>query len=211
MDVAFVVQRFGNCCCSTRVDARVPTEHRTKEPARGITVAKVQEPIWLQPLIDGDFASAPITSGLVRSNSRDHGSTATLAQVACVAALAGYATDHDVVAIDPTIGSGEMLATLAQAVCRSGGRVAARGVDLNEPIARAAADRVRPYAVSVDVHAANTLTDDVLKPAEADLVVCEPPWGLRWDPVAADVLARAKDGWYPYGVGAKTDSTWLFV
>lgn len=167
------------------------------------------EPKWLERLIDGSLTADLPTAADARVDEH-HGALA-IAELACIAALAGRAPSAQVSLVDPTVGRGVMLATLGRSLRLIGSRVDALGIDIDQDTVDSARLTAASGADILNVAAANVLIADVLVPGSAELIVYEPPWGAGWRSEESLIRNRESEGWYPHGTGRFSDSGWLFL
>ncbi|MBO1753728.1 N-6 DNA methylase [Allobranchiibius sp. CTAmp26] len=170
-------------------------------------MAKLVEPQWLEPLLAGSLTPQQQAT----DEAAAYRSTLSLAQATTVAALAGINLNHRVQAVDPTVGTGMMLATAAAALQRTGHEVNAIGQDINAVAATAAAKKVETSASTCAIHFGDLLTETTKFEGSADLLVSEPPWGLSWHAQRDGVEKMVQRGHYDLGLGSQNDSSWLFV
>lgn len=168
------------------------------------------EPEWLRQLLDGSLTASIAPEHASPQTARGNG-TVALAEVGCVAALAGMKLPELTRLTDPSAGNGLLVWVTAQALASAGTQVKVRAIEPDTDVDWVAGGVPHRLRLDFETEVANVITDDVLAPGSSDLVVSVPPWGVSWGHQAEEVRQRQLADWYPAGVGAKNDSGVLLL
>lgn len=144
----------------------------------------------------GDFLSSP-----------------SINRVGVIAATAHLPSGRSTLTVlDPAAGIGTTLLQGAEALGAAGLRVHALGQEINQATARIAAASLFLGRVDAHIQVGDSLTMDGFAGATVDIAISQPPFGLSWKGVEAEVRAKHHDdGWYPWGLPSRSDSAWLFT
>lgn len=99
---------------------------------------------------------------------------------------------------------------LADGLESAGVHVRYRGQDISEAATSTGRQRFGER-FDAQVATGDTLLHDAFDDFDADLVIVDPPWGLRWADYASDLEARQGNGSFVFGFPQPFDSTWLFI
>lgn len=149
----------------------------------------------------------------LRPDGAEHLSSEPIVQAAITALVARLRPldATSAVVYDPVCGTAGMLLGAAQALRERGATVRVYGQELNREAAYIADTAIAVSGLEGEVAVGDSLIADPWPDLRYDFAVAEPPYGLSWNGVAAEVSARHADGHYPGGLPQRSDSGLLFV
>ena len=139
-------------------------------------------------------------------------STDELAQIVC--ALARVADDSSSASkgqqrlrvFDPAAGFGGFFIALFKQLKRKNESAEFVGQEIDPAIWRLANQRMLVHGVDADIRLGDTLGEDASRPEKFDLILCDPPWGVKLDPRPTNPPLWMKE------LGrASSDLAWLLI
>lgn len=174
--------------------------------------------------ITNDFDSVPgrrILTSILES-PLDHGSRYrdlvakdSLATIVSEALrLDRFTKSDEVDLLDPTFGAGDLALQVGEEVSKNAGTVKICGQEINAETSHLA--RLNAYfaGTDVDIRTGDSLQQSLFGDKKFDLIVSQPPFGLRWPSGMAQAYRSGYTDFGSFPLGLPTnlsDSSWLFV
>lgn len=125
-----------------------------------------------------------------------------------------FTESDEVDLLDPTFGAGDLALQVGAEISKNAGTVKIYGQEINADTSHLA--RLNAYftGTDVDIRTGDSLQESLFGDKKFDLIVSQPPFGLRWPASMAQAYRSGHRDFesFPLGLPANTsDSSWLFV
>lgn len=125
-----------------------------------------------------------------------------------------FAESDEVDLLDPTFGAGDLALQVGEEVSKNAGTVKIYGQEINADTSHLA--RLNAYfaGTDVDIRTGDSLQESLFGNKKFDLIVSQPPFGLRWPSGMAQAYRSGYTDFENFPLGLPTnpsDSSWLFV